>query len=469
MELQARNDVCSQKADQTNKVKRGKKRPILYLSGFTITYYKQPPCMKKSPLAILFLTVLLDLIGFGIVLPLLPTYAKDLGASPFMIGLIAATYASMQFLFSPVWGRLSDFIGRRPVMLGSIFVASISYLFFAKASTIPLLILARALSGIGSANIAAAQAYITDVTDSNSRSKAMGMLGAAFGIGFIIGPLIGGVIKTNFGIEMVGFIAAALIGFDFILALFFLPESNKEAKKISDYLGSARKPSGKPLLFSIKEKSANYLGGMVQAVSSPPIALLLSANFIFTFGIVNMQIASILLWKEYFLASDQQIGYLFAYVGVISVVVQGGLINQLNKRFGEHKLFLWGHLTTFIGVFFIPFIPQTTLFTLGLGILFFFAIGTSLANPINISMLSLYSYTQKQGQIMGYGQSINSLARIFGPVCGSMLYGILPSMPFIVAGILMVAGTVISLSLFRYKIEAFDATPESPVSPQTVE
>jgi MFS family permease len=268
---------------------------------------------------------------------------------------------------------------------------------------------------------------------------------------------------------MVGFVASALIGFDFILALFFLPESNKEAKKISSYFGGTRKHSDKPMLSSVKEKSALYFKGVFQAVSSPPIALLLSANFIFTFGIVNMQIASILLWKEYFLASDQQIGYLFAYVGVISVIVQGGLINQLNKRFGEHKLFLWGHLTTFIGVFFIPFIPQTTLFTLGLGILFFFGIGTSLASPINISMLSLYSYTQKQGQIMGYGQSINSLARIFGPVSGSILYGMYSSMPFIVAGVLMVIGTVISLSLFRYKIEAFDAAPESPVSPQTVE
>ena len=425
--------------------------------------------MKKSPLAILFLTVLLDLIGFGIVLPLLPTYAKDLGASPFMIGIIAATYASMQFLFSPVWGRLSDFIGRRPVMLVSIFMAAVSYLFFAHASTIPLLILARALSGIGSANIAAAQAYITDVTDSNSRSKAMGMLGAAFGIGFIIGPLIGGVVKTNFGIEMVGYVASALIGIDFILAIFFLPESNKDAQKISALLGGLTHRSDKPLLASVREKSALYLDGVKTAFSSPPIALLMSANFIFTFGIVNMQIAAILLWKEYFLASDQQIGYLFAYVGVISVIVQGGLISQLNKRFGEHKLFLWGHIAAFIGVFFVPFIPSTTLFTLGLGILLFFAIGTSLVNPINISMISLYSYTQKQGQIMGYGQSINSLARILGPVSGSIFYGLFPSMPFIVAGVLMLAGTLISAALFKYEIEALESAPETQADPQTAE
>ncbi len=425
--------------------------------------------MKKSPLAILFLTVLLDLIGFGIVLPLLPTYAKDLGASPFMIGFIAAVYSSMQFLFSPVWGRLSDFIGRRPVMLVSIFMASVSYLFFAHATTIPLLILARALSGIGSANIAAAQAYITDVTDSESRSKAMGMLGAAFGIGFIIGPLIGGFLKTNFGIEMVGYVASALIGIDFILAVFFLSESNKEAKKISQFLGGLMQRTEQPLLLSVKEKSAAYFDGVRTAFSYPPIALLMSANFIFTFGVVNMQIAAILLWKEYFYASDQEIGYLFAYVGFISVIVQGGMIGKLNKRFGEHKLFLWGHVITFVGVFFVPFIPSTTLFTLGLGILLFFAVGTSLVNPINISMISLYSYTQKQGQIMGYGQSINSLARILGPFSGSIFYGMFPSTPFIVAGLLMLAGTLISIGLFKYKIEALESKPENQTGPQAAE
>jgi len=195
----------------------------------------------------------------------------------------------------------------------------------------------------------------------------------------------------------------------------------------------------------------------------------MSANFIFTFGIVNMQIAAILLWKEYFMATDQQIGYLFAYVGFISVVVQGGLIGKLNKRFGEHKLFLWGHIITFVGVFFIPFIPPTTLFTLGLGILLFFSIGTSLVNPINISLISLYSYTQKQGQIMGYGQSVNSLARILGPFSGSILYGMIPSMPFVVAGVLMLAGTIISLSLFKYDIEALEPEPESSTDPQTAE
>ncbi len=417
--------------------------------------------MKRSPLVILLLTVLLDLIGFGIVLPLLPTYAKALGANPFMIGLIAAIFSIMQFIFSPIWGKLSDKIGRRPVMLISIFITAISYLMLAQAATIPLLIFARGLSGTGSANIAAAQAYITDVTDSKSRSGAMGMIGAAFGIGFIIGPVVGGMLKHNYGIEMVGYVAATLIFIDFVLAVFLLPESNKSARKISTFILKKSQDNGtgkQSLLASLAQKMQEYGEGLKLVFSSRPLALLMIANFIYTVAIVNMQLASILLWKEYFGASDQQIGYIFAYVGVWSVVVQGGLIGKLIKKFGEHKLFLWGHIFTFVGVFFVPFAPQSSLFSLGLVILFFFAIGTSLVAPINLSMISLYSYKQQQGQIMGLSQSVNSFARIMGPFSGSILYGMNFHAPYIVAGALTIVGAVIATNLFKYNIDALDSS-----------
>ena len=417
--------------------------------------------MKRSPLVILLLTVLLDLIGFGIVLPLLPTYAKALGANPFMIGLIAAIFSIMQFIFSPIWGKLSDKIGRRPVMLISIFITAISYLMLAQAATIPLLIFARGLSGTGSANIAAAQAYITDVTDSKSRSGAMGMIGAAFGIGFIIGPVVGGMLKHNYGIEMVGYVAATLIFIDFVLAIFLLPESNKSALKISTFFLKKSHDNGtakQSVLASLAQKTQEYGEGLKLVFSSRPLALLMIANFIYTVAIVNMQLASILLWKEYFGASDQQIGYIFAYVGIWSVVVQGGLIGKLIKKFGEHKLFLWGHIFTFVGVFFVPFAPQSSLFSLGLVILFFFAIGTSLVAPINLSMISLYSYKQQQGQIMGLSQSVNSFARIMGPFSGSILYGMNFHAPYIVAGALTIVGAIIATNLFKYNIDALDSS-----------
>lgn len=414
--------------------------------------------MKKSPLAILFLTVLLDLIGFGIVLPLLPTYARQLGATPVMIGLIAAIYSSMQFIFSPIWGKLSDKIGRRPVMLSSIFIAALSYAFFSKAVSIPLLILARALSGIGSANIAAAQAAITDLTDSKNRSGAMAMLGAAFGIGFIVGPLVGGMLMTNYGISMVGLFAACLNGLNFILALFLLPESNTHAVSISTLF--RKHPDDHAAHASLSQKAAAYGDKIREAFSSRPVALLMVINYIYSLAIVNMQVSAILLWSEFYHASEQQVGYLFAYVGFISVIVQGGMLPKLSKRFGEHKLMVFGLVTSFIGVFFVPFIPGNSLFTLGLVILLFFAIGTSLVNPLNISMISLYSYRQKQGQIMGFAQSVNALARIMGPFSGSILYGIDHRFPYILAGALTIVGTIISLALFKYEIEAYEPEEE---------
>ena len=292
----------------------------------------------------------------------------------------------------------------------------------------------------------------------------MGMIGAAFGIGFIIGPLIGGVLKHYYGIPMVGYVSAALISLDFILAIFLLPESNRNAQKMVFGFLKKRTSESAPLrsvsLF-LGEKATEYVDGLKLTFSSRPLALLMIANYIYTFAIVNMQVASILLWKEYFRATDEQIGYIFAYVGVWSVIVQGGLIRKLIKKLGEHKLFLWGHFFTFIGVFFVPFAPQSSLFSIGLVILFFFAIGTSLVAPINLSMISLYSYKQQQGQILGLSQSVNSFARIMGPFSGSILYGMNFHAPYIVAGILTLAGAIIALSLFKYKIEALDPSTEA--------
>ena len=291
----------------------------------------------------------------------------------------------------------------------------------------------------------------------------MGMIGAAFGIGFIIGPLIGGLLKHNYGIEMVGYVSAALITVDFILAIFLLPESNKNAQKIAFGFLKKQSANNEPrqsVFVFLGQKTREYSEGLKLVFSSRPLALLMIANYIYTFAIVNMQVASILLWKEYFRATDEQIGYLFAYVGIWSVVVQGGLIGKLIKKLGEHKLFFWGHLFTFIGVFFVPFAPQSSLFSIGLAILFFFAIGTSLVAPINLSMISLYSYKQKQGQILGLSQSVNSFARIMGPFSGSILYGMNFHAPYIFAGTLTIIGAIIALSLFKYRIEALDPSTE---------
>ncbi|NTU98295.1 MAG: MFS transporter, partial [Chlorobiaceae bacterium] len=249
------------------------------------------------------------------------------------------------------------------------------------------------------------------------------------------------------------------IAIDLVLALFLLPESNKNAKKLK--FGFMKQSSSgnektEGTLKIISEKISEYGEGLKNVFKSRPLALLMVANYMYTFAIVNMQVASILLWKEYFSASDEQIGYLFAYVGLWSVIVQGGLISKLTKNIGEHKLFLWGHIFTFIGVFFVPFAPADSLFSVGLFILFFFAVGTSLAAPINISMISLYSDQKNQGQIMGLSQSVNSLARIMGPFSGSVFYGMNFHAPYVFAGAILLLGTLIATDLFKYKIEALD-------------
>ncbi|NTW48381.1 MAG: MFS transporter [Chlorobiales bacterium] len=390
--------------------------------------------MKMSPFVILFLTMFIDLVGFGIVLPLLPTFAKDIGASPLMIGFVAASFSVMQFFFAPIWGAISDQIGRRPVILISVAASAISYLIFSQATAVWILIVSRVLAGIGSANISTTQAYITDITDSSNRSKAMGIIGAAFGLGFVLGPPIGGILKTQYGISMVGYAAAALTTFDLILAFFFLPESLKE-----------KKPATRIQLFSFAK--------MADAFRRPAISRIMIATFLFVFAFVNMQVSAALLWKEHFGVTDESIGYLFAFVGVVSVIVQGGMIGKLTKRFGERKVFLLGNIIMAIGLFSIPYIPTDSLFSIGLIFLGMLSVGNGLTVPVGTSLISLYTPNREQGEILGIAQSVGSFARILGPFSGSMLYGIEMQAPYIVGGTLVLLASMFAATLFNFSIE----------------
>ncbi len=390
--------------------------------------------MKKSPLFVLFFTMFIDLVGFGIVLPLLPTYSKDIGASPLMIGLIAASFSIMQFFFAPIWGTISDKIGRRPILLVSIATSSISYLIFSQADTIILLIISRVLAGIGSANISTTQAYITDITDSSNRSKAMGIIGAAFGLGFVLGPPLGGFLKTNYGIEWVGYVAAALTLLDLIMAYFLLPESIKK-----------KNPNAKVQFFNLAK--------MMEAFQRPAVSRIMIVTFLFLFAFVNMQVSAALLWKEFYYATDQSIGYLFAYVGIVSVVVQGFLIGKLTKSLGERKVFLIGTVIVAIGLVFIPYLPSDSLFTYGLIFLAMLAAGNGLIIPIGSSLISMYTPEHEQGEILGINQSVGSMARILGPFSGSVLYGFDIHAPYLMGGFLVFFSCMIAYTLFNYEIE----------------
>ncbi len=400
--------------------------------------------MKPSPFVILFFTVFLDLIGFGIVLPLLPNYARELGASPLLIGIVAGSYSLMQFFSAPIWGSISDKIGRRPVILISVLTSVISYLIFSQSHSILLLLLSRILAGIGSANVGVTQAYITDITTREERSKALGILGAAFGLGFVLGPPIGGTIKSAYGIEQVGYLAAALTFLDFVLAYFLLPESLKEKKAGSITFAGLQ------------------VGTFIKAFQQPAISRLLIIGFCFVFAFVNMQISVPLLWKEHYNQTDRAIGYLFAFVGIVSVAVQGGLIGKVSRKFGERKALVAGLATMCAGVTLIPFVPEGMLFSFGLITLALLAIGNGLVTPLNTSLISLYTKSEAQGEILGVAQSIGALGRIMGPLSGSLLYGLDSHAPYLVGGICLLISVALALSLFTFEVsEHVSATPDT--------
>lgn len=389
--------------------------------------------MRRSAFVILFFTIFLDLLGFGIVLPLLPNYARELGASPLQIGVIAGAYSVMQFFFSPIWGGASDKIGRRPVILISVATSAVSYFLFSQSHSLWFVFLSRVLAGVGSANVTVAQAYITDITDRQNRSKSLGILGAAFGLGFVLGPPIGGAIKTNLGIEAVGYVAAGLTFADLILAYRFLPESLKERKSRAEFR-----------FFSTRNLS--------KAFQEPAIARLLAVNFCFTFAFVNMQISAPLLWKEHYGQTEQNIGFLFAFIGLTSVIVQGGLVGRFAKRFGEREVLVAGVGIMTLGVGLIPFIPETTLLSIGLLALAALAFGNGLCTPINASLVSLYASPGGQGETLGALQSVGSLARMVGPISGSLLYGLDYRLPYLAGSFALILGALWAASLFKFEL-----------------
>jgi multidrug resistance protein len=288
--------------------------------------------MKKPSVLIIFLTVFIDLIGFGIVVPLVPLFSKHFGAHGLVIGVIIASFSAMQFIFAPIWGRLSDRIGRRPVLLFSTLGAAGSYVLFAISSGMEnhlaglwLLVAARMFAGICGGNITVAQAYIADITPPDQRSKKMGLIGMAFGLGFIFGPILGGVSLKFLGTTGPGWVAASLCAVNFLLACFILVESRKPT---SEHV--AQRP---------------HLDQWRHTLREPKIGLLVITFFLATFCFSCFESTLPLLVSDNFhldIRSDQAsattVVYLFAYCGIIGAMVQGGAIGRAVKKMGEPKL-----------------------------------------------------------------------------------------------------------------------------------
>ena len=363
--------------------------------------------MKKPSLLIIFLTVFIDLIGFGIVLPLLPIYSKNFGAHGLMIGAIMAAYSLMQFIFAPIWGRLSDRIGRRPVLLMSTAGAAVSYAIFAYGSSLEgttalvTLLVARLVAGVCGGNITVAQAYIADITRPEERSAKMGLIGMAFGLGFIFGPVLGGFGVQFFGVMGPGWIASGLCAFNFILALSILPESLKpgshavtQRPRVVQFLHTMRHPQLGLMV------GVFFLATFCFACFETTIGLLVSQNFHLN-----------LLERK----DARTIALLIAYCGIIGAIVQGGMVGRLVKTMGEPRLIAFSLL---LGVMLA-----------GLGI---FAVGSSLTRPPVFGLISMLAPQNEQGATIGVAQSAGSLARILGPFFAGGFFEIRPALPYLV-------------------------------------
>ena len=381
----------------------------------------------RSPLFLMGLTVFIDITGFGLVLPLLPFWAQRLGADAFVIGLITTTYALAQFLFTPLLGALSDRYGRRPVILVSLIVEAAAFAMTALAGTLPMLLVARFVGGMGASNIGSAQAVVADVTPPEQRARGMGVIGAAIGLGFVVGPALGGLLAT-LGAAIPFWVAMGVALLNALLVWRFLPETR----------AAHEAPP--------RSKGARAFAGWRRALSKPLVARLILINLLFTLAFTAMEAVFALFTQQTFGWNATQNGYVFAYVGVIIVVMQGGLVGRLVKRWGERPLLIGGLALLSVGLILLPFSSSVGILLAALGLL---SVGEGAVTPTSSALLSLASPDGRQGETLGLSQGIGSLGRIIGPLAAGWLFLTFgASAPFLAGGMLTVAALLVALPTF---------------------
>jgi len=381
--------------------------------------------LKRSAIGVLFLTVFIDLLGFGIVLPLLPRYADMFNASPREIGILLASFSAMQFLFSPLWGRLSDRYGRRPLLMLGLAGSCVSYVIFAFATTWTVLLVSRMLAGIFAATIGTAQAYIADVTGKENRGKEMALIGAAFGIGFTMGPTIGWLAHDFIGQEWPGLVAAAFSFVAFLLAWKKLPEPERHVE---------RRPR---MLFDAT--------GWKHAMSTPGVPLILLLQIVAVFCFANFEGTLAIVTKDKWGKGIQGNGLLYTYVGFCLLVAQGFLVRRFMPRVGERAFAQFGCLL--LGAGLLGIAVGGSSMAIVLPVLAVAALGFAMISPSLSSLLSLHTPHDIQGSVLGIGQSGLALARILGPYVGFELLGRSVDLPYWVGAGIMGAAFVAALML----------------------
>ncbi|HYH09047.1 MAG TPA: MFS transporter [Thermoanaerobaculia bacterium] len=385
--------------------------------------------MRRASLFVLFLTVFIDLIGFGMVIPFLSFYAREYGASGIAVGTVVGIYSIMQFFFAPVWGRLSDRVGRRPVLLISLTASFTGYLLFAFTRSLSILFLSRVIAGVGGANIGTAQAYIADSTTPENRAKGMGLIGAAFGLGFILGPPMSGILAavgTRHGLPgnlLPGLVAAGLSFTAFLVALSVLAES-----KPPDIVPR----SGVPPQFDKRLWREIF--------SNALLASLFAALFLTLLAVAGMEISVTLHGRDRFQFTQLDMAYLFLFMGVIVATIQGGLIGRLVNRVGEKRVIVIGAVAFTIGFALVPLIFRLPLLYV---VAFLIAIGQGLCYPALTSLVSKISPENERGSMLGLAASVGSLARFLGPLLSGFLYDLARAAGAFWGGAVLMLGAVV--------------------------
>jgi len=386
---------------------------------------------NKSSLLLIFLTVFIDLIGFGILIPVLPTIAvRAFHASDLQIGLLVAVFSFVQFIFNPFFGSLSDRKGRKPIIVICLLLSSLSYFVFSFADSYFVLFISRIIAGLGGSSISVAQAYVADITTKENRSRGMGLIGAAFALGFVFGPLIGGFLST-YGIAVIGYTGASFSFIAFLVTWLILPESLKEK--------SDRKTHS---LFNFKTFS--------EVLRRPAIGIVIIVFFIITFSMSNIfGTFSLLGYKDYHL-TDMQIGILFGIMGVFSAFSQTGLIHFLSKRYKEVTIISFGASLLLVSMILMPNSNGYTMLGIVSGV---FTLGTGLLIPTSLSLLSKVTPDNEQGAILGINQSLSALARVLGPLWGGFSFQFFGhSFPFLTGAFFVFAILIYSVFYLKAKV-----------------
>ena len=411
---------------------------------------------RRSPVYLMALTIFIDFAGFGIVLPLLPFWAEQLGAGAFGVGLVLTIYALAQFFFTPVLGTLSDRYGRRPVILASLLIEALSLALSALAGSLAILLVARFIGGLGASNIGSAQAVVADVTPVERRARGMGLIGAAIGLGFVVGPAIGGLL-VPLGPAIPFWVAMFVVLANALLVLRFLPETRHvRTTTMAASLGNDQAsipPSTAPVptVPFTNHGMGGVLAGWRRVLRNPVVARLVIINLLFTVAFTAMEAVFPLFTQHSFGWKAIQNGYIFTYAGVVIVLMQGGLVGQLVKRWGERSLLIAGLVMLAAGLALLSWSTNLALLLVALGIV---SISDGAVAPMVSALLSFASPPTKQGETLGLAQGAAGLGRVIGPLAAGSIFAIGgPGAPFILGSVLVVLAALIALPALSSKHE----------------